>query len=131
MMWRTGKCAAALLAVGLAAGGCGSNGSEAGGGGGGGGVCPAALNFHHHTYLANPANAAVPTGNSLGHGRYPNCNDGHGATGTGTAKVLAIRGIDPALAVAVPSYIDGKYVWVEKHQHDPNALPPLLKRLLN
>lgn len=129
MNWRTVMSAAALLAVGLAAGGCGSNGSEAGGGGGG--VCPAALNFHHHTYYANPANAAVPTGTTLGQGRYPNCDDGHGPAGTGTAKVLAIRGIDPALAVAVPSYVDGKYVWLEKHEHDPNALPPVLNRLLN
>lgn len=121
---RSGMSAAVLLAMSVAAGGCSS------GAGGGEALCPVALDFHHQTYLANPTNAAVPTGAILGQGRYPSCDDGHGATGTGAAQVVAIPGVDPSLAVAVPSYAGGRYVWIEKHKRDAKALPAVLKRLV-
>lgn len=69
------------------------------------GDCMADLLFDGRTYDSNTIrseNFSQPVGRPIGSGEWVDCNAGQEPLGDGT-RVYELKGVDPALAVAVPA----------------------------
>jgi len=108
---RPAVVAAVLLAVAAGAGALAfaltRSSSESGGGSGGGGACAAALRFRGAEYLGNKLHGVTlaPRG-SLGTAEQPPCEGSTGAQ----VGVVALAGVDPAVAIGKPDEPDVVYV---------------------
>jgi hypothetical protein len=92
--------AAWLLPVGLL-GGCNSDGLGAGG------DCSIRIGFQGTVYRShNELNQAAPAGRPLGNGDLLDCDGGT----IGHERVLAVKGVDPKVAVVVKARGHGIYV---------------------
>ena len=73
--------------------------------GGGQASCPYVVRFEEQTWTTIGSDRSPVTGQVLGEGVVPSCDDGNGASQERTVEVRRIRGVDPARAVAVNGQI--------------------------
>ncbi|GAB3561927.1 DUF6281 family protein [Spelaeicoccus albus] len=122
-------CAAIAAAV-LLASGCTSSGS-------GGGSCEDRVKFEHRMYTGL-ANVDFTTGERLGTGRIPQCNDTGGSGKRSEPPeplqtIFAVKGLDPSVAVAAGESRDDAGFYSLKRSKpagDGEKLPDAVRKYL-
>ncbi len=96
-----------------------------------GGLCPLSLEYDGDTYYALKTESRVQGGEPLGSVRFGCNTDDEAGRQDARARFPAesLRGIDPAVAFAVPSRWP-RYIFYSGPS-DASSFPPEVKRLLN